>query len=217
MWCIPKLTPEFRERMEDLLDLYEKPYDPKRPVVCLDEKAKQLLAEVREPRPAKPGRLAQRDYEYKRCGTCCIFIAVEPKGGKRLTQVRKRRTARDYAWFLRKLEREYPDADVIRLVQDNLNTHCKKSLIETFGEKEGEELFNRFRFHFTPKHASWLNMAELEIGALEGQCLDRRIPNMEIMRREVRAWERRRNKQKKGIKWGFTKEEAQETFPELYE
>jgi len=203
--------------MEDILDLYEEPYDPKRPVVCLDEKAKQLLAEVRRPRPAKPGKPTRRDYEYKRCGTCCVFVAVEPKGCKRVVQVRKRRTAKDYAWFLKKLERVYRDADVIHLVQDNLNTHCEKSLIATFGEEDGQKLFERFKFHFTPKHASWLNMAELEIGVLEGQCLDRRIPTMEDMRREVRAWERRRNKQKKGIKWGFTKEEAKDTFPELYE
>jgi hypothetical protein len=217
MWCIPKLTPEFKKRMENILDLYEESYDPKRPVVCFDEKAKQLLAEVRQPRPAKPGRPMQRDYEYKRCGTCCALVAVEPKGGKRLVQVRKRRTAKDYAWCLKHLERQYPHAKIIRLVQDNLNTHCEKSLTETFGEQEGKELFKRFEFHFTPKHASWLNMAELEIGVLEGQCLNRRISTMEKMRKEVRAWEKRRNKQKKGIKWGFTKEKAQKTFPELYE
>lgn len=218
MWCVPKLTDEFKERMEDVLGLYAEPYDPKRPVICLDEKSKQLLADSRAPLPAVPGKTACQDYEYVRKGTCNIFVAVEPKGGRRCTEVTARRTKVDYAQFVARLaEEEYPDAECLRIVQDNLNIHSRQSLVAAFGMCKAKRLMRRIEFHPTPKHASWLNMAEIEIGVLSRQCLHRRIPTMEAMRRAVRAWERRRNGQHRGITWKFTKEKARETFPSLYE
>lgn len=216
MWCIPKLTDEFKKRMEDVIDLYEKPFDGKEPVICFDEKSKQLLQDSRKGKRVKPGKIAVRDYEYVRKGTSNIFVAIEPKGGKRLTEVTKRRTKEDYANFLKKLVTKYPEAEVIHLVQDNLNTHSEKSLIVAFGEKETQKMMKRLKFHFTPKHASWLNMAEIEIGILSRQCLKRRIADQEELTEEVLAWENRSNKAKRTITWKFTTEKAQQTFPRLY-
>jgi hypothetical protein len=216
MWCIPKLTPEFKERMEDILTLYAKPYDPKEPVVCQDEKSKQLLADSRPSLPTVPGKSAVQDYEYVRKGTANIFVAVEPLAGKRVTKVTKCRKKPDYALFIEELIATYAKAKTIHLVQDNLNIHFIGSLIEAFGVRKAKRLWKRLTLHYTPKHASWLNMAEIEINAIGAQCLDRRIDSMEKLRTEVRACTTRRNEKCSKITWKFTPEKAREKFPTLY-
>lgn len=216
MWCIPKLTAEFKERMENLLELYLKPLNPKEPVVCLDEKSKQLVEDSRYGMPMKPGKTAVRDYEYVRKGTANIFVGVEPKGGKHFAEVTKRRTKQDYAKFIQKVMEHYPEADCIHIVQDNLNTHSEKSLIVLFGKRKTKKIMKRIKFHFTPKHASWLNMAEIEIGILTRQCLQRRIPSMKMLTREVRAWKNQQNEAKRIINWKFNRDKAQKIFPSLY-
>jgi hypothetical protein len=217
MWCIPKLTNEFKKRMEDVLDLYNKPLNKKEPVICFDEKSKQLLADSRAGKGVMPGRIAIRDYEYVRKGTANIFVAIEPKAGKRFTEVTKMRTKEDYAYFLKKLISKYPHAKMIHLVQDNLNTHSEKSLLVAFGKKKMKKMMHRIQFHFTPKHASWLNMAEIEIGILSRQCLKRRISEYDELQGEILAWEKRSNRAKRIITWKFTTEKAQKVFPSLYE
>ena len=202
--------------MEDLLILYAKPYDPKEPVVCLDEKSKQLLADSRPSLPAAPGKVAIQDYEYVRKGTGNIFVAVEPLPGKRMTEITRRRTKRDYALFVERLIAAYANTRTIHLVQDNLNTHFLSSLIEAFGMRKSLRLWRRLTLHYTPKHASWLNMAEIEIGAIGRQCLDRRIASIEELRREVAACTERRNEARCAITWTFTREKAREKFPTLY-
>lgn len=216
MWCIPTLTPEFRERMEDVISLCLEPYDPKRPVICLDEKSKQLLADSRRFLPLLPGKTAIQDYEYVRKGTRNIFVAVEPKGGKHYTQVTARRKKGDYARFLEMLIGRYPGAKRLRIVQDNLNIHSGKSLVHTFGKRKADRLMKCVEFHHTPKHASWLNMAEIEIGILDRQCLNRRISTAEMMEQEVRAWTEKRNEKRSTIHWKYTKKKAAKTFPILY-
>jgi hypothetical protein len=216
MWCIPKLTAEFKERMENLLELYLKPLDPREPVVCLDEKSKQLLEDSRHGMPMEPGKTAVRDYEYVRKGTANIFVGVEAKGGKHFAEVTRRRTKQDYAKFIQDLIEHYPEADCVHIVQDNLNTHGEKSLIVTFGKRKAKKIMERIKFHFTPKHASWLNMAEIEIGVLGRQCLKRRIPDMEMLIHEVQAWGKRQNEDKRLINWKFNKEKAKKIFPSLY-
>lgn len=216
MWCIPKLTPEFKERMEDILTLYAKPYDPKEPVVCQDEKSKQLLADSRPSLPAVPGKSGVQDYEYVRKGTANIFVAVEPLPGKRLTEVTAHRKKTDYALFIEQLIAAYSEADTIHLVQDNLNIHFIASLIEAFGLRKALRLWKRLTPHYTPKHASWLNMAEIEINAIGAQCLDRRIGSIEELKREVQACTHRRNRERRVITWTFTPEKAREKFPTLY-
>ena len=216
MWCIPKLTAEFKERMENVIDLYEKPLNEKEPVICFDEKSKQLLEDSRTGKGVKPGKVSIRDYEYIRKGTTNIFVAVEPKAGKRLIKATKRRTKKDYAIFLKELIEKYADAEMIHLVQDNLNTHSEKSLIFAFGEAEAKRIMKRVKFHFTPKHASWLNMAEIEIGVLSRQCLKRRIPSFKILKEEIAAWQKQSNQAKRIINWKFTAKKAQKTFPSLY-
>ncbi len=216
MWCIPKLTVEFKERMEDVLELYMKPLDPKEPVVCLDEKSKQLLEDSRYGMPMKPGKTAVRDYEYVRKGTANIFVGVEPKGGKHFAEVTKRRTKQDYAKFIQNVMKRYPEANCIHIVQDNLNTHSEESLIITFGKRKTKKIMKQIKFHFTPKHASWLNMAEIEIGLLGRQCLKRRISSMEMLTHEVRAWGKQQNEARRLINWKFDKEKAKKIFPSLY-
>jgi hypothetical protein len=217
MWCIPNLNEEFKERMDNLLDLYAEEYDPKRPVVCLDEKSKQLLKDSRPALKVQPGKTTCRDYEYVRNGTQNIFVAVEPKGKKRYVQVTQRRKKEDYAHFVQALvEEEYPDAECVRIVQDNLNTHFEKSLIHAFGKRKARKLMKRIEFHYTPKHASWLNMAEIEIGILDKQCLKRRIPTVEKLKNEVAVWTGKRNEKQCGITWKFTRRKAKKIFPELY-
>lgn len=202
--------------MEDVLDQYEKPLDPAEPVICVDEQPYQMLDDVRPPTSAAPGKIAKQDYEYRRCGTCSVFVAVEPKAGKRFVQPRRRRTRVDFARFLRDLLRRYPQARMIHVILDNLNTHDAQSLIEAFGEKNAKKLMKRIRWHYTPKHASWLNMAEIEISAISRQCLDRRLPTFEDVVREAAACSRDRNRRKITIEWTFRRADARRVFPELY-
>ena len=217
MWCISEIDQEFRERMYDLLDLYEEPYDPRRPEVCIDEKPKQLLGDSRAPVPMEPGHAAKYDYEYVRRGRANIFMAVEFKAGRRTTRVTSRRTKRDFAKFVKHLvDRVYPDAEVIRLVVDNLNTHNGSSFFETYPAEEAQRILDRIEFHYTPVHASWLNVAEIEIGVMDAECTGRRIPDKETLRREVSAWTDRRNRLKKKIEWRFTRQKADEKLSRYY-
>ena len=217
MWCIQTIDTEYRDRMYDILNLYEEDYDPKNPIICLDEKPKQLLGDKRIPIPMKPGSSEKYDYEYVRNKTANIFMAVEFKAGKRVTQVTKRRTMKDFAQFVKILvTEEYSEAEVIRLVTDNLNIHKEKSFYETFSEEEAKQILDKIEFHFTPKHASWLNAAEIEINVMDIECTDRRIGDMEKLTREVNAWAKRRNEQKKKIEWKFTRKNADEKMSKYY-
>lgn len=198
MWCIGQITQEYRDRMYTLLDLYQKEYDELRPVICIDEKSKQFLEETRKPIEMKAGSSYKYDYEYKRKGTGNLFVAVEPKAGKRIVKVTDTRTKPDYANFVKELlEEHYPHAKSIRLVTDNLNTHFTSSFYETFSKPQADKLLKRIEFYYTPKHASWLNMAELEINIMDRQCTGGRIANKVEMKKKVSAWVRKRNKQKK--------------------
>lgn len=213
MWCIPKLTDEYLRKMFDVLEVYERKYDPKYPVVCIDEKLTQLIKDTRKPIEGKAGKPRKVDYEYKRNGTCHLFVAIEPKAGRRRVRVTKRRTKKDYASFIKYLvDHVYKKAKKIILVEDNLNTHNEGSLIEAFGEKEGERLGGKIEWHYTPKHASWLDQAEIEIHSLEVQCLNRRISDFHTMQSEVAACVRKRNEDKCKINWQFTREKAKEKF-----
>lgn len=209
MWCIGRLTKEYRQRMYDLLDLYARPFRSREPVVCLDEKSKQLLKDSREPLPVKPGTPARLDYEYVRSGTCNLFVAVEPKGGQRTVQITDHRAKTDFVAFVQYLlEHVYPTARRIHLVLDNLNTHFRKCFEQVLGIKAANKLLRRVVFHYTPKHASWLNMAEIEIGILDRQCLNQRFPDRDTLFREVSAWERRRNDEQRRIEWTFSRQDA---------
>jgi transposase len=213
MWCIPTITAEFKKKMLDVLEVYERPYNPDYPVVCVDEKLTQLIKDIRASLSIKAAQPRKIDYEYKRNGTCYIFVAVEPKAGKRSVRVTRRRTKKDFASFIKYLVLHvYKRAKKIILVEDNLNTHNKTALIETFGEREGKKLARKIEWHFTPKHASWLDQAEIEIHSLEEQCLDRRIPDFHTMQAEVAACARRRNRDKCGITWQFTRKKAKQKF-----
>lgn len=199
--------------MLDVLEVYERPYDPLRPVVCVDEKLKQLIADIRVPLLPVKGKPAKTDYEYKRNGTCHLFVGVEPKGGKRVVRVTKRRTKKDYTSFMKFLVKHvYRKAKKIVVVEDNLNTHGRKTLIEVLGEKEGKRIARKIEWHYTPKHASWLDQAEIELAALEKQCLKRRIPDFHTMQSEVAACVKKRNHDRIGINWQFTREKAKKKF-----
>ena len=203
--------------MEDVLEVYKRPYDPKRPVVCLDETSKQLIGEVQTPVPAAPGQVAQYDYEYVRNGVANLFMIFEPLAGQRDVEVTDRRTKKDYAECLRKISDErYPEAEVVVLVQDNLNTHSPASLYEAFVPAEAKRLTDRFEFHYTPKHGSWLDMAEIELGILGRQCLSRRIDNVHDLRREVQAWESMRDAAAAKANWQFTTADARIKLRRLY-
>jgi hypothetical protein len=206
--------------MEDILDLYEEPYDPERPVIGVDERPCQLIGDVVVPIPMKPGKPKKEDNEYERNGTCNVFIACEPLTGWRYVEVRNQRTKMDYAEFMNKVSEIYlemhPEADVLRVVQDNLNTHTYGSFYERFDPEKARYLKNRFEFHFTPKKGSWLNMAEIELSALARQCLDRRIGDAETLEREAKAWERERNEKKIMIHWRFTTNHAREKLERHY-
>jgi len=217
-WCIPpKANAEFVCKMEDVLEVYKRPYDPKRPVVCLDETSKQLIGEVATPVPPAPGQVAHYDYEYVRNGVANIFMISEPLAGQREVEVTDRRTRIDYALCLRKIADEmYPDAEIIVLVQDNLNTHSPASLYEAFEPSEARRLMKRFEVHYTPKHGSWLDMAEIELGILGRQCLARRIDNVDDLRREVRAWTTDRNAAGTKVNWQFTTADARIKLRRLY-
>lgn len=194
--------------MEDVLDLYEQPYDPKCPVICFDERPCQLIGDAIIPIPIKPGSPKKEHYEYIRNGTCCIFLAFEPHEGKRLVCVKESRTKVDYADFMKSLANMYPEAKVLRLVQDNLNTHTAGSFYEALPPNDAFDLAKRFEYHYTPKKGSWLNMAEIELSALSKQCLDRRIPDMKQLADEVTAWERERNAIGTTVRWRFNKDSA---------
>ena len=202
--------------MEQVLDIYERPYDPAYPVVCFDERPCQLLGDVLMPIPMKPGRVERQDYEYERNGTCVVLMAVEPLAGRRVVTVTERRTKNDYAGFMKALAASYPDAVKIILVQDNLNTHNPSSFYETFPAADAFDLAQRFEMTYTPKKASWLNMAEIELSALSKQCLDRRIAEIHTLAGEVNAWAKRRNRLKAGISWNFTKNDARQKLSRLY-
>ena len=209
MWCIGVLTEEYRRRMYDVLALYARPYRAQEPVICIDEKSKQLIRDSRRPLSMKPGMPAKCDYEYVREGTCNVFVAVEPKGGRRTIEVTERRTKPDFVGFVRQLlEHTYASAKKVHLVLDNLNTHFRSCFEEVLGRSAAHALLRRVEFHHTPKHASWLNMAEIEISILERQCLGRRLMDRATARREVNAWERRRNAEGRGIDWTFTRQDA---------
>jgi hypothetical protein len=203
--------------MEDVLDVYTRPHDPARPLVCLDETSKQLVAETRQPEPMRPGQPARHDYEYKRNGTANLFMLFAPLEGWRHVEVTGRRTAIDYAKILRDLaDIHFPSASKIVLVQDNLNTHRPASLYEAFEPAEARRIIERFEWHFTPKHGSWLNLAESELAILSSQCLDRRIPDVPALKREVNAWRKRRNTHNTKAKWHFTTTKARVKLRSLY-
>lgn len=217
MWCVGQITVEYRQRMYGLLELYARPYDPQEPVICVDEKSKQLLKETRVPVPARPGTIAKQDYEYERAGTCNLFVAVEPKGQRRQVEVTARRTKVDFVGFVSQLVLGvYAGAQKIHLVLDNLNTHFRSSFEEILGPSAAVRLLARVEFHYTPKHASWLNMAELEIGIMEKQCTGRRMPTPGLVATEVAAWQQRRNGERRGIIWTFTREKADQKLGRHY-
>jgi hypothetical protein len=202
--------------MEDVLSVYEEEYDEKKPVVCIDEKPCQIVSDVIKPIKAKEGHPLRIDYEYERKGVCTVFVAIEAKTGKRLLMVRDRRTKNDYAKFMDFVQSKYPHADVIRVVQDNLNTHTIGAFYEAFRAEKAYNLKQRFEFNYTPKHASWLNMAEIEISALSRICLNRRFDDRSILELELKALVKERNKNKVKINWTFTKEKARQMFKKHY-
>jgi transposase len=217
MWCVPKVNGEYVARMEDVLDLYAETPDPNRPVVCFDESPTQLIGEVRQPIAAEPGQVKRYDYEYRRHGTMNLFVLLDAHRPWRKVTVSERRTAVDFAACMRDLvDVDFPQAERIRVVMDNLSTHTPGSLYEAFPAPEAHRLLRRLEFHFTPKHASWLNMAGIEIGALRRQCLDRRIDNRRRLEREIAAWERERNAAGARIRWMFTTDTARTKMGRAY-
>ena len=217
-WCIPpKANAEFVCKMEDVLDVYKQPYDPKRPQICFDERPKQLVAEVRTALPGYPGRLARYDYEYKRNGVANLFVIFEPLAGKRHVKVTERRTKKDWAVCMRQMVDEiYSDAEQLVLVMDNLNTHTKASLYEAFEPAEAKRIADKLEIHYTPKHGSWLNMAEIEISVLSRQCLAERMGNMKRLAREAVAWAEQRNAKEAKVNWRFTTIDARIKLKKLY-
>jgi hypothetical protein len=217
-WVLPaKANAAFVAAMEDVLDVYARPRDVARPVVCVDEGGKQLIGDVRAPLPVRPGSPAKQDYEYERGGMANLFMAFEPLAGRRHVAVTERKTAGDFARFLQRLSDEwYPQAGRIVLVCDNLNTHTPAALYEVFAPAEARRLAERFEWHYTPKHGSWLNVAEMELSVLARQCLDRRIPDVETLRREVAAWVAARNAAVVKVEWQFTTTDARVKLKKLY-
>ena len=217
-WCIPpKANAQFVFHMEDVLDVYTRPYDPQRPQVCLDEASKQLLADVRPPLPATPGRPVRVDAEYERHGTAALFMVCEPLAGRRYVRVRDRRTAVDWAHVIKEVVDDlYPDAERIVLVMDQLNTHTPASLYEAFPPAEAKRLADKLELHYTPKHGSWLDMAELELSVLARQCLDDRFPDRDALTAAVAAWEAERNASQVAIDWRFTSADARIKLKHLY-
>lgn len=213
----PPANAEFVYHMEDVLDLYHQPYDPRYPQVCFDETSKQLISETRVPLPPTSGHVARYDYEYRREGVRNLFMFFEPLGGRRHVEVTERRTKADWAACMKLLVDElYPDAICIRVVQDQLNTHNPAALYELFEPIEAKRLLDRLEFHYTPKHGSWLNMAEIELSVLARQCLDQRIPDEATLKREVAAWQDRRNADERKVNWRFTTQDARIKLRRLY-
>jgi hypothetical protein len=213
MWCVADLDAEYINRMEDVLALYEKPLDPREPVVCLDEKPISLHADVRPPRPARPGHIAKRDSEYRRCGIANIFAVVEPKAGRHFTRATTDRSAAEFARMIKRVVKAYPRARRIHMVMDNLNIHREKSLTDHFGLREGRRIWQRVRVHYTPKHGSWLNQAEIELSLLSRGCLgNRRIDTLRTLKRETTAWNARAHRTGLRINWRFTRRDARLKF-----
>jgi len=213
MWCVADLDEHYISKMEDVLEVYERPYNPAEPVICLDEKPITLHADVRPPSPAEPGREARRDNEYERCGTANVFCAVEAKAGQHFTYATPDRSAFQFALAVFEVALSYPEAKTIHLVMDNLNIHCRKSLTDTFGEQMGGEVWDRFTVHYTPTHGSWLNQAEIEISIFSRQCLGtRRLPDLKTLQTESSAWNRRMNRDRVKINWQFKRRDARRTF-----
>ena len=213
----PKQNAAFVAHMEETLDLYHRPYDPAFPLVCMDEKPIQLILETRIPLPALPGYPLRYDYEYERNGTAVNFLFTEPLAGWRKVNIRARKTSIDWAHEVKELlDVDYPDADKVILVCDNLNTHTIAALYEAFEPAEAHRLANRLEIHYTPKHGSWLNIAEIELSVLSKQCLDARIPDIDTLRRETKAWERNRNQTHKSVDWQFTTDDARIKLKRLY-
>ena len=208
-----ELNEEYARKMEDVLAVYEKPYDPAEPVLCLDEKPVSLHRNVRPPQSAAPGRIAKRDNEYERCGTANVFCAVEPQAGRHFTKPTPDRSAAQFAQIIAHLVVCYPTARTIHLVMDNLNIHGQKSLTDYYGDLAGQYMWNRFTVHYTPKHGSWLNQAEIEISLFSRQCLGtRRIANLTSLQKETQAWNRRMNRARTKINWQFTRKDARRKF-----
>src|SRR5476651_2419025 len=217
MWCIPKVDGEYVARMEDVLDLYAEAPDPSQPVICFDERPTQLIGEARQPIPAEPGQIERYDCEYRRNGTVNLFILLDVHRPWRKVKVTERRTAEDFAICMRELsDVHFPEAARIRVVLDNLSTHSSGALYQAFPACEARRVLRRLEFHYVPKHASWLNMVEIEIGVLRGQCLDRRIATQEKLVSEIAAWERQRNASGASIKWMFTTEKARAKMGRAY-
>jgi hypothetical protein len=213
MWCVAELNEEYLAKREEVLETYEQPCHPQQPVVCLDEKPITLHADVRPASPAMPGREARRDHEYERGGTANVFCAVEPKTGRHFTFPTPNRSASEFAQAVSRLADQYPEAETIHLVLDNLNIHCRKSLTDRYGEERGGEIGDRFTVHYTPAHGSWLNQAEIEIGLFSRPCLgQRRIPDLRTLRQEARAWNRRMNRTRTQINWQFDRKAARRKF-----
>lgn len=216
-WCIPKASASFVAKMEDVLDVYHRPYDPQRPLVCVDERSKTLHSTPRGGLPPTPGVPERQDYEYERHGTCNVFLCVEPLAGKRQVTVTERRTALDFAEQLQSLSDErYPQAEKIVLVTDNLNTHTAAALYQRFLPAEARRLASRFEWHYTPEHGSWLNMAECELSVLTRHCLRRRLGSITEVARKVATWQQRRDRAKVTIRWQFTAADARIKLRRLY-
>jgi hypothetical protein len=218
MWCIPpKANAAFVCQMEDMLEVYKLPYDPKRPVICMDEMPKQLLADKREPISSQTGTPARQDYEYQRNGVADLFMLFEPLAGKRFVEITEKRRKVEWAAVMKQMSDVfYPQAEKIIVVLDNLNTHTPSAFYENFEPEEARRLVERFEFHFTPKHGSWLNMAEIELSALVRQCLDRRIPDTQMLTQEVQAWQKQRNDEVVKVLWQFTTKDARTRLKHLY-
>lgn len=217
MWCIPRVDAEYVARMEDVLDLYGETPDPRRPVICFDESPTQMIGEARRPIPARPGQLERYDCEYRRNGTANLFVFLDAHRSWRRVKVTDRRAAEDFAQCMRDLaDLHYPEAEKIRVVMDNLSTHSPAALYQALPASEARRVLRRLEFHYTPKHASWLNMVEIEIGVLRGQCLDRRIESRQRLVSEIAAWERQRNASGARIKWMFSTEQARNKMARAY-
>jgi len=212
----PEQNANFVANMEMVLDVYKRPFSPQFPLICMDESPKQLISETKVPVLASPGRPARHDCQYKRCGVCDIFIACEPLAGKRMIKITERRTKIDWAYFIEDIAKKYEGAEKIILVMDNLNTHTPGSLYETFQPEKAKELWDRFEFVYTPKHGSWLNIAEIELNVLNGQCLNRRIDDIGIVERESSAWQKYRNNKGAKVNWQFTTDDARIKLKRLY-
>ena len=212
----PQGNADFAAAMEKVLDVYRRPYDAAFPVVCMDETPRQLIGETRQPVAMAPGRSAREDYEYRRCGTCNVFMATEPLAGRRMTKVTERKTKIDWAQFLADIAKRYQDATTITLVMDNLSTHRPGALYEAYPPDEAKALWDRFEFVYTPKHGSWLNVAEVELNVMIRQCLNRRIDCIEVLRREVAAWQASRDRIQAKVDWQFTTDDARVKLKRLY-